>query len=70
MLTGTGLGPLSADEGPSLWLVSGIAPPGVRRVRIQVEEFQTDADVEPVTGAFLVGLPEWPEWPAISAVDE
>jgi hypothetical protein len=69
MFTGTGSGAPSPDGSSSVWLVSGIAPPGVGRVQVQLPGFQTEADVEPVTSAFLVALPEWPpDSSAISAV--
>jgi hypothetical protein len=69
MLTGTACGPLPLAEGPSVWLASGIAPVGVERIRVLREEFETEADVEPITGAFLVVLPDVPHYSfEISAV--
>jgi hypothetical protein len=69
MLTGTGSGPLYLSGGSAVWLASGIAPPGVERIRVLRGGFATEAEVEPVTGAFLVGLPEVPHWSfEISAV--
>lgn len=54
-------------NGDYLWIASGIAPPGVQRVRLQVEGFDDVVDVEPITGAFLVAVPT-PEGPPVDAV--
>jgi hypothetical protein len=38
------------------WIASGIAPPNVHRVKVTVDDHPYIVDVEPITGAFLVGL--------------
>jgi hypothetical protein len=69
---GARAGPLR-HGGAYIWLASGIAPTGAVRVRVELPGFATEVQVEPVTGAFLVAIPNWtpdssdPE-PAISAV--
>jgi hypothetical protein len=44
--------------------MTGIAPEGVRRVRAELDKFSAEADVEAVTGAFIIGIrvpiPEFP----------
>ena len=71
VFTGTGSGAPSPDGSASIWLASGVAPPGVQRVRVQLQGSETEADVEPVTGAFLVALPDWPpDSSAISGVSK
>ena len=57
-LTGLGVGAPSPDGIGSVWLISGIAPPDVERVRVEGREQVAETDVEPVTGAFLVAMPE------------
>jgi hypothetical protein len=57
-LVGTGAGPLPYG-GAYIWLASGMAPPGVERVRVELPGFETEVEVEPVTGAFLVAMPDW-----------
>jgi len=70
-LTGFAAGVPSSAGSTSIWLNSGIAPPGVRQVRIRVGDFQMETDVEPVTGAFLVALPNYlPDQDAVSAVPD
>lgn len=66
-LTGTGSTTAPDDASPHV-LASGIAPPGVHRIRVELEGFETEADVEPVTGTFLVRLPEWPRFWEVSVV--
>lgn len=74
ILIGTGAGPLRHGR-LFIWLASGIAPPGVTRVRVELPRFETEVQVEPVTGAFLVAIPDWtpdsndPE-PTISGIAE
>ena len=60
VFTGTGASLPSPDGRGLICLSSGIAPPGCERVRVEHEGLETEADVEPVTGAFLVALPAWP----------
>lgn len=55
---GTGAGPLR-HGGAYLWLASGIASPGVARVLVELPGFEREVQVEPVTGAFLVAIPDW-----------
>ncbi len=55
-LTGSAQGaPGPAGRG-SVWLASGIAPAGVEHVRVTAGQVVIEADVEPVTGAFLVAV--------------
>ena len=60
VFTGTGASLPSPDGLGLICLSSGIAPPGVERVWVEHEGLEAEADVEPVTGAFLVALPVWP----------
>jgi hypothetical protein len=57
-LIGTGAGPLRRGRA-YIWLAGGIAPPAVSRVRVELPGFRTEVQVEPVTGAFLVAIPDW-----------
>ena len=57
-LVGTGAGPLPYG-GAYIWLASGMTPPGVERVRVELPGFETEVEFEPVTGAFLVAIPDW-----------
>lgn len=60
VFTGTGASLPSPDGRSLICLSSGIAPPRVERVRVEQDGLEAEADVEPVTGAFLVALPDWP----------
>ena len=60
VFTGTGAGLPSPDGRGVICLSSCIAPPGCERVRVEHEGLEAEADVEPVTGAFLLALPAWP----------
>jgi hypothetical protein len=55
-LTGFATGAPAPDEDGSIWIVSGIAPVGVERVRVVQGISGEVADVERLTGAFLVSV--------------
>ena len=56
-LTGFAQGAPEPAGGGAIWLASGIAPTGVERVRVTAPQAVIEADVEPLTGAFLVAVP-------------
>lgn len=57
--------PIPEGDG-AIWLATGIAPVGVELVRVSVGDYGVEAEVEPVTGAFIAALPVGrDEWPAV-----
>ena len=55
-LTGLAQGAPGPGGGGLVWLASGIAPAGVERVRVTARQAVFEADVEPLTGAFLIAV--------------
>ena len=54
--SGFSLGPVPADGDDPRFVMTGIAPRRARRVGVRVGGYEAEAEVEPVTGAFVIGV--------------